>query len=221
MGQAIRQIKLLTLVYLDQPASCRCRGCMWGQGESECAAVTHVAGWKRHLRPTLFVQHLERGSCCPTKSRHLWAIPKVFGSCFNRSLSCLGMLKSFPLVSATCDCGPVELMQTASCRKGRRLVWPRARQQFPLWFGGWNAQLWVPVDCVGSWVPGKLYRRDLGFLGYEVLAHGVKVWWKQHCAKLIMSSHVGQPKGQELAQVGQSIEMGDVSNAWGWFCGVW
>lgn len=33
---------------------------------------------------------------------------------------------------------------------------------------------------------------------YEVLGHGVQVWWRLHCAKEVMGSPVGEHMGQEL-----------------------
>lgn len=111
------QINLLSMLfYLDQPVGCSWRGCRLGQGGSELAAVIHATGWKPHLRPTLLVQYLERGSSCPRTPGHLWTIPKMFGSCLcSRSLS-FGMLESLPRFSATCNWGPVEVMQTGSPR---------------------------------------------------------------------------------------------------------
>lgn len=162
----------------------------------------------------LFVQYMERGSSCPTKSGHLWAIPKVFGSCLNRSLN-LAILKSFPLVSATCNWVPAELMQTGSCRveKAGDKCGQEQDNSFPCGLGD------EMHSCGCTWIvlaaesQGSYTDEIWEFLGYKVLGHGVKVWCKQHCAKLTMGSCVGEPKGQELAQGGQSIEVGDVSNA--------
>lgn len=54
------------------------------------------------------------------------------------------------------------------------------------------------MDCVGSYVLGRLHRRDLGFPGYEALGHSVQVGWRLHCAKEVMGSPVGEHMGQEL-----------------------